>query len=145
MKFRPLVEVRVFFDRMGLILRAIPHLWRHYGDWDWAYPVATLTWRLERLERVIRADTVHEGVEEQANDIKRFLKLLDDYHHAIERVPKTPGVAHWLDHTLFKPAAETDDQQKERSEWAKAVYEFEQRSWDEAWDLFRQKAREWWV
>lgn len=141
-------EIRVFFDRLGLILSAVPHLWRYYGDWDWAYPVATLRWRLARLERVIRADTIHEGVEEQANDIKRVLQLLDDYEHATERVPRTPAVDRWLELPLkqmFGGRKETEDEGKERSEWVEAVSVFEEKSWNEAWNLLRDKGRNWWV
>ena len=147
-KFRPIVEVRVFFDRLGLVLSAVPHLWRHYGDWDWAYPVATLRWRCARLERVIRADPWHEGVEEQANDIKQFLKLLDDHENAIDRVPRTPGVDRWLGQrslkAMFKSGC-TEDEEQERTAWALEVDEFAEKSWNDAWDLFRDKARGWWV
>lgn len=148
MKFRPLVEVRVFFDRMGLILSAIPHLWRYYPDWDESYPLATLRWRLARLERVIRADTVHEGVDEQADDIKRFLKLLDDHENALERVPRTPAVEEWFDEPWHKePGSLTvlKDGGPDVRAYIEAVETFRENAWNEAWNLFRDKSRNWWV
>lgn len=132
------VQYRVNRARFRLIFSALPHLWTHHYDFDWAYPVYTLRFRLERLERVLRRDEGVEGSSDRADEVKEFLRLLDDHENALDRCHPRPTGWEWRsDYTPEEKAANTA--------WINDVTDYEEKAWNDAWNLFRDKARSWWV
>lgn len=141
----PLVELRVLRDRLELIACAIPHLWRHSFDFDYAYPVHTLCWRLRRLERVLDADRWHADAPKYAQEIRRFLVLIADSRDGSVGVPPSPLVEEHMSSDLRSILNHRNPGYAAWSKWCADVDRYEERAWKEAWKLFRKRARYWWA
>ena len=133
------VEWRVFWHRLALICRFIPHLWTHYRDFDSETALRTFRFRLERLERVLSNDEVHSDSEERAADLRRFLQLLNSWENAFDLIPKPEGAESGFREE--EPIFFCNDICRE---WYRQIDKLEEESWKAAWDLFRDKGREWW-
>jgi hypothetical protein len=140
----PLVELHVLRDRLELIACAIPHLWRHSFDFDFMYPIHTLCWRLRRLERVLDNDPWHADAAKYAQEIRRFLVLIADSQDASDVVPKSPAAERHGDLSLRKMLDHSRPGYDEWSAWSNTVQRYEERAWNDAWKLFRKRARYWW-
>jgi len=129
--------------RLASALRGFAFGWKNPYDFDWWYPLNAFKWRLKRLERALDRDPWHEGSADCAQDIRRFLILLDDFENAIDRVPRTPFVERWFDQ--WRPRIEmTDEERAELRAWSDAMTQFEENTWNEAFNLLRDRLRWWW-
>lgn len=131
-------EIRVLLYRLRSVAAAVPLAWRHYGDFDWAYSAAFLTHKLRRLERVMRADQLHEGSDVAADQIAELLDCLDAAQNAVARIPRPADLPMpWADDA-------TDESRARGHDWALAVNDLEHRSWERACEILRLHWREWW-
>ncbi len=119
--------------------------WNHPYDFDYGTALDALCWQLKRIEKHIRTHNLFIGSEQQAQNIRRFLILLEDYNNSYERVPRTQIQQEWLEAPFkFKRRRFTPKQKAEGRAWLSTVAKFEKNVWDEAWTLFKDNIRSWW-
>ena len=147
---------RNFFDefrprrlrmRLFMAFRGAVHGWLNPYSWDFVYPLEALCWRLRHLERCLARDTMHMDADVYAQEIRRFLILIEDWRDPFSRVPRSEIVEMWL-HAPFAPRsgklAFTLAEVAEGYAYIETVRKVEENAWKEAWELYRERARCWW-
>jgi hypothetical protein len=138
--------------RLPSALRWMVHGWQHPHDFDFDYSVRSLEARLRRLERVLDSDPWHEDSDVYAQEIRRFLVLIGDWRDPFRVVPRPDCYERYMDQIFTHRRAggvtvRGDISPLERlaiSDHYETCRKVEENAWNDAWALYRERARCWW-
>ncbi len=122
-------------------LRGLVHGWLNPYDFDFAYSLRALCWRLKHLERVLQTDTMHQDSGVYAQEIRRFLVLIGDWQDPFRVVPRNASVDAYMEAWWTDKACLHND---EVDQYYTTLHNVEENSWKAAWELYEQQARCWW-
>jgi len=121
------------------IISWVPFLWDDY-DFQFDDSVKLIVFKLNKLANVIEENKRHDGWEIDVKEIRETISLFDKFFNGDNYVPKSKELAHKMEYNPIIVLSKDE----EILEYYKKVREFEQESWNKAWDLIRDKGRNWW-
>ncbi len=142
------------FDRMFRVMQYLPVIWRN-EDWDYAWIYRLMAYKLERVEKCLANDKLHENAERYARQVRVCRILLerlekDEYcEKELEEYYQRWGKAEFLNNALVKSKVVTEQDRLESAEEIRRIFTKEEerrtRDLDTFWLVFKKYHRHWWT